>query len=100
MWTIILFFQAGPSGKDYWMYGRFGSRNAYIQSCANTSPHPHPPPVPWDVFEQAGFEALYFGRIDYQDREKRIAESDMEMLWRPSRSLEDKAQIFTGEGEC
>ena len=47
---------------------------------------------------QAGFEALYFGRIDYQDREKRIAESDMEMLWRPSRSLEDKAQIFTGEG--
>lgn len=32
------------------------------------------------MFEQAGFEALYFGRIDYQDREKRIAESDMEML--------------------
>ncbi len=45
---------------------------------------------------QAGFDALYFGRIDYQDREKRIGESDMEMLWRPSRSSEEEAQIFTG----
>lgn len=46
---------------------------------------------------QAGFDALYFGRIDYQDREKRIAEKDMEMLWRGSRSLEEEAQIFTGK---
>lgn len=46
---------------------------------------------------QAGFEALYFGRIDYQDRAKRIAQSDMEMVWRASRSLEERAQIFTGE---
>lgn len=48
------------------------------------------------VSSQAGFEALYFGRIDYQDREKRIAESDMEMIWRPSHSLGNSAQIFTG----
>lgn len=46
---------------------------------------------------QAGFEALYFGRIDYQDREKRTAESEMEMVWRASRSLEERAQIFTGD---
>lgn len=46
---------------------------------------------------QAGFDALYFGRIDYQDRDKRIAERDMEMLWRASRSLEEEAQIFTGK---
>lgn len=46
---------------------------------------------------QAGFEALYFGRIDYQDRAKRTAESDMEMVWRASRSLEERAQIFTGD---
>lgn len=45
---------------------------------------------------QAGFEALYFGRIDFQDAEKRIAARDMEMIWRASRSLEEKAQIFTG----
>lgn len=45
---------------------------------------------------QAGFDALYFGRIDYQDRAKRIADADMEMVWRASRSLEDRAQIFTG----
>eukprot|EP00903_Cladosiphon_okamuranus_P006567 g6415.t1 len=45
---------------------------------------------------QAGFDALYFGRIDYQDAEKRIDESEMEMLWRSSRSFEEEAQIFTG----
>lgn len=50
-----------------------------------------------DVVQKAGFEALYFGRIDYQDSEKRIAESDMEMVWRASRSFEEGAQIFTGE---
>ncbi|CAN0078829.1 unnamed protein product, partial [Ectocarpus sp. 4 AP-2014] len=48
------------------------------------------------LFLQAGFDALYFGRIDYQDREKRIAEKDMEMMWRASRSFEQDAQIFTG----
>lgn len=48
------------------------------------------------LFWQAGFDALYFGRIDYQDAEKRIGESDMEMLWRSSRSLEEEAQIFAG----
>lgn len=47
-------------------------------------------------FSQAGFDALYFGRIDYQDAEKRIGESNMEMLWRSSRSSEEEAQIFTG----
>lgn len=47
-------------------------------------------------FLQAGFDALYFGRIDYQDAEKRIGEKDMEMLWRSSRSSEEEAQIFTG----
>ncbi|CAN0476588.1 unnamed protein product, partial [Hapterophycus canaliculatus] len=52
--------------------------------------------VVWFCLSQAGFDALYFGRIDYQDREKRIAERDMEMLWRASRSLEEEAQIFTG----
>lgn len=46
---------------------------------------------------QAGFDALYFGRIDYQDAEKRIGESNMEVLWRSSRSSEEEAQIFTGE---
>lgn len=48
------------------------------------------------TFSQAGFDALYFGRIDYQDAEKRIGESNMEMLWRSSRSSEEEAQIFTG----
>lgn len=51
------------------------------------------------VLFQAGFDALYFGRIDYQDAEKRIGESNMEMLWRSSRSSEEEAQIFTG-GFC
>lgn len=37
-----------------------------------------------------GMDALYFARIDYQDRERRIKDKAMEMLWKPSPSLASK----------
>jgi hypothetical protein len=44
----------------------------------------------------AGFDALFFGRIDYQDREIRQATQECEGVWRASPSLGDEAQVFWG----
>jgi alpha-mannosidase len=44
----------------------------------------------------AGFDALYFGRIDYQDREIRKETQECEGLWRASPSLGADAQVFWG----
>ncbi|KAI3958708.1 hypothetical protein MKW98_030373 [Papaver atlanticum] len=45
---------------------------------------------------QVGFDSLFFGRIDYQDREKRKKEKTLEVVWRGSKSLGSSAQIFAG----
>ncbi|KAI3929712.1 hypothetical protein MKX01_025880 [Papaver californicum] len=45
---------------------------------------------------QVGFDSLFFGRIDYQDREKRKQEKTLEVVWRGSKSLGSSAQIFAG----
>ncbi|KAK2968814.1 hypothetical protein RJ640_028207 [Escallonia rubra] len=45
---------------------------------------------------ELGFDSLYFARIDYQDRAKRINEKTLEVVWQGSKSLGSSAQIFTG----
>lgn len=45
---------------------------------------------------EVGFDSLFFGRIDYQDRAKRKAEKSLEVVWRGSKSLSSSAQIFAG----
>ncbi len=44
----------------------------------------------------AGFDALYFGRIDYQDLNLRRASKRVEGIWRSSSSLQDSAEVFWG----
>ncbi|CAM9878394.1 unnamed protein product, partial [Phaeothamnion confervicola] len=44
----------------------------------------------------AGFDALFFGRIDYADRARRLADRSLEMVWRSSPSLGRAAEIFAG----
>ncbi len=44
----------------------------------------------------AGFDALFFGRIDYQDRELRQKNAQCEGVWRASPSLGDDAEVFWG----
>ncbi|KAK6928597.1 Glycoside hydrolase family 38, N-terminal domain [Dillenia turbinata] len=45
---------------------------------------------------EVGFDSLFFGRIDYQDRAKRKTEKSLEVVWRGSKSLGSSAQIFAG----
>ncbi|XP_023550350.1 probable alpha-mannosidase At5g13980 isoform X1 [Cucurbita pepo subsp. pepo] len=45
---------------------------------------------------EVGFDSLFFGRIDYQDRAKRKVEKSLEVVWQGSKSLGSSAQIFAG----
>ncbi|KAK7311284.1 hypothetical protein RJT34_09318 [Clitoria ternatea] len=45
---------------------------------------------------ELGFDSLFFARIDYQDRAKRLKEKTLEIIWQGSRSLGSSSQIFTG----
>jgi hypothetical protein len=45
---------------------------------------------------EVGFQGLFFGRIDYQDRELRINQSACEFIWRASEALGVNSQVFTG----
>ena len=44
----------------------------------------------------AGMDALFFGRIDYQDLKLRVNESRAEFVWRGSPSLGQDAQVLAG----
>ncbi|KAJ7971782.1 Alpha-mannosidase [Quillaja saponaria] len=45
---------------------------------------------------EIGFDSLFFARIDYQDRAKRLNEKTLEVIWQGSKSLGSSSQIFTG----
>ncbi|KAJ4729552.1 Alpha-mannosidase [Melia azedarach] len=45
---------------------------------------------------EVGFDSLFFGRIDYQDRNKRKNEKSLEVVWLGSRSLGSSVPIFAG----
>jgi len=50
-----------------------------------------------NIFAKMGFDGLFFGRLDYADKEKRMKEKEMEMIWKgdpiDKSSLSD---LFTG----
>ncbi|KAH6829428.1 Glycosyl hydrolase family 38 protein [Perilla frutescens var. hirtella] len=43
---------------------------------------------------EVGFDALYFARIDYQDRAKRSGDKKLEVIWQGSKSRGSSSQIF------
>ncbi|XP_051119209.1 probable alpha-mannosidase At5g13980 [Andrographis paniculata] len=45
---------------------------------------------------EVGFDALYFARIDYQDRAKRLDEKKLEVIWQGSKTHSSSSQIFAG----
>ena len=49
------------------------------------------------LFAQFGFDGLFLGRVDYQDKDYRTLYKTREMLWQASANLDgDTAQLFTG----
>ncbi|RWS28463.1 lysosomal alpha-mannosidase-like protein [Leptotrombidium deliense] len=48
------------------------------------------------IFAQIGFDGLFLGRIDYQDKYLRESTKTMEFIWKSSPSLGKKADLFTG----
>ncbi|KZV21769.1 alpha-mannosidase [Dorcoceras hygrometricum] len=45
---------------------------------------------------EVGFDSLFFGRIDYQDRDKRRNDKTLEVIWQGSKSRGSSSQIFAG----
>lgn len=48
------------------------------------------------LLAQMGYDGLFLGRIDYQDKVNRFTNRNTEMLWHASDSLGEKADLFTG----
>ncbi|XP_068743472.1 lysosomal alpha-mannosidase-like [Montipora capricornis] len=48
------------------------------------------------IFSQMSFDGFFVGRIDYQDKDLRLEQQRMELVWRGSRSLAQDSEIFTG----
>ncbi|XP_051165377.1 lysosomal alpha-mannosidase-like [Leptopilina boulardi] len=47
------------------------------------------------MFALMGFDGLLFGRLDYQDKNKRMETQTMEMIWKGSPSLGASSNLFT-----
>ncbi|XP_011645218.1 lysosomal alpha-mannosidase isoform X2 [Pogonomyrmex barbatus] len=47
------------------------------------------------LFAQMGFDGMLFGRIDYQDKSKRLQDQTMEFIWKSSPNLGKRANLFT-----
>ena len=48
-----------------------------------------------NLFAQFNFDAVFFSRLDYQDRSKRINDKTMEHVWRGSDDSGKSSDIFT-----
>uniref|UniRef100_A0A1A9ZH71 Alpha-mannosidase n=1 Tax=Glossina pallidipes TaxID=7398 RepID=A0A1A9ZH71_GLOPL len=48
------------------------------------------------MFAQMGYDGLFFGRLDYQDKSERLLTKTAEMIWRASANLGKSSNLFTG----
>jgi hypothetical protein len=47
------------------------------------------------IIFQVGFDAFYFFRIDYQDRDTRKETKELEVVWRGSKTFGSSADVST-----
>ncbi|KAK7789693.1 hypothetical protein R5R35_011514 [Gryllus longicercus] len=47
------------------------------------------------IFAQMGYDGLFFGRLDYQDKMNRLSSKTAEMVWQASDNLGKDAELFT-----
>ena len=49
------------------------------------------------ILAQMGYDGLFFGRLDYQDKGQRKKTKSMEMIWKASANLKpEDSDLFTG----
>lgn len=48
------------------------------------------------LFAQMGYDGLFLGRLDYEDKVHRMSTKTAEMIWHGSANLGETADIFTG----
>lgn len=48
------------------------------------------------LFSQMGFDSLFLGRVDHQDKNLRERMRTLEFIWKSSPSIGEKCDIFTG----
>ncbi|XP_002065049.4 lysosomal alpha-mannosidase isoform X2 [Drosophila willistoni] len=48
------------------------------------------------MFAQMGFDGMFFGRLDYQDKDERLMTKNAEMIWHGSANLGETADLFSG----
>ena len=49
-----------------------------------------------NLFALMGFDGLFFGRLDWRDKERRMAEKALELVWESSAEEGDTSDLFTG----
>ncbi|XP_015121133.1 lysosomal alpha-mannosidase [Diachasma alloeum] len=47
------------------------------------------------IFAQFGFDALFFARLDWEDKERRLKEKTAEFVWKASPNLGEKVNLFS-----
>ncbi|KAH8287905.1 hypothetical protein KR018_006962 [Drosophila ironensis] len=48
------------------------------------------------MFAQMGFDGMFFGRLDYQDKDERLMTKNAEMIWHGSANLGEQSDLFSG----
>ncbi|XP_065335492.1 lysosomal alpha-mannosidase-like isoform X2 [Cloeon dipterum] len=48
------------------------------------------------LMAQIGFDGLFFGRLDKDDKKNRMDHKSMEMIWRGSKNIGEDGDLFTG----
>ncbi|XP_030387439.1 lysosomal alpha-mannosidase-like isoform X2 [Scaptodrosophila lebanonensis] len=48
------------------------------------------------MFANMGFDGMFFGRLDYQDKDNRLMTKTPEMIWHGSANLGETSDLFTG----
>ena len=75
----FLFKELGITPTIGWQIDTFGHSNANPR-----------------LFAEMGFDAWFFSRLDYQDKERRLKDKEMEFVWIPFQDhLGTSSEIFT-----